>query len=485
MPTKVPSSQRLRRSDSTEATPTVMVTAPTVDGSTETSLASAFEPVLERKRFKFHPFSRQKQGDGPVSLEPASARPSVDARRKAENRKSRFGTFGRSKDPVEELRKLAGSRMATPSGQESLSTNASENGGSSVTLPIGRKSDASWQSADQPPTSPERPKPQSHSTFPWLSRKNKQRNSLFPLPVHIAPPSDESRSPSEPQTPRASTSNRSIGTPDESPAGASPARHARMGYNQQQVYDVAHSSTPAALAATAIHFAGPGGTLPRTNSTQSLRSAHSQPGLGLPYPPTRMRSATMDSMSGRSDASHPPTPPLINGSGRTSTSTNGRTSFSNLVHLRHRFRPNSDPHSPRQGSPGYGSVTPGRDSHSNSLSISREAVVLPEREEGETPMQYLARVEKVAPKSSIPSILSRKTEDFYHTVMRSFMRKFAYFGDPLDMALRKILMEIDLPKETQQIDRVLSSFADRYHECNPGVFPDPGTHSNFCLQSIS
>lgn len=237
---------------------------------------------------------------------------------------------------------------------------------------------------------------------------------------------------------------------------------------------MASGSTPAALAATAIHFAGPGGALPRTNSTQSLRSAHSIPTLGLPYAPSRMRSATIDSTSGRSDASHPSTPPLINGSGRTSTSTNGRASFSNLVHLRHRFRPGSDPHSPRQGSPGYGAVTPGRDSHSNSMSISREAVVLPDREEGETPMQYLARVERVAPKSSIPSILSRKTEDFYYTVMRSFMRKFAYFGDPLDMALRKILMEIDLPKETQQIDRVLSSFADRYHECNPGVFPDPG-----------
>jgi Sec7-like guanine-nucleotide exchange factor len=93
-------------------------------------------------------------------------------------------------------------------------------------------------------------------------------------------------------------------------------------------------------------------------------------------------------------------------------------------------------------------------------------------------------VEEVCPKSSIPSILSRKTEDFYHTVMRSFMRKFAFFGDPLDMALRMILMEIDLPKETQQIDRVLSSFADRYHECNPGVFPDPGMPPEYQLESL-
>lgn len=483
MPNKTPrqaSGQRLRRSDSTEDrlnTPTVMVTAPTAgNGEMERSLASAFGPVLERKRSKFHPFSRQKQEDGPVPLESQSTRPSMDARRKAENRKSRFGTFGRSKDPLEELRLLASSRMANSHGEELLSANHSQNGGSSTTLPIGRKSESnSWLSSDPMPKSPERPKNDRHPTFPWLGKRNKQRNSMFPLPIHIAPPSDGSRSPSEPQTPRQSTSNRSFGTPEESAGGHSPVRRARMAYNQQHVHDVAQHSTTAALAANAIHFAGPGGALPRTNSTQSLRSAQSQPALGLPYAPNRMRSATMESR--RSDASHPPTPPLINGSGRTSTSTNGRTSFSNLVHLRHRFKPSGDPHSPRQGSPGYGSVTPGRESHSNSLSISRETVVLPAREEGETPMQYLSRVEQVAPKSSIPSILSRKTEEFYQTVMRSFMRKSAYFGDPLDMALRKVLMEVDLPKETQQIDRVLSSFADRYHECNPGVFPDSGTIS--------
>ncbi|KAL0263193.1 hypothetical protein SLS55_002171 [Diplodia seriata] len=41
------------------------------------------------------------------------------------------------------------------------------------------------------------------------------------------------------------------------------------------------------------------------------------------------------------------------------------------------------------------------------------------------------------------------------------------------MALRKLLMEVELPKETQQIDRVLQGFADRYHECNPGIFVSP------------
>jgi hypothetical protein len=40
---------------------------------------------------------------------------------------------------------------------------------------------------------------------------------------------------------------------------------------------------------------------------------------------------------------------------------------------------------------------------------------------------------------------------------------------------RKLLMEVELPSETQQIDRVLQAFADRYHECNPFVYKDSGS----------
>ena len=54
------------------------------------------------------------------------------------------------------------------------------------------------------------------------------------------------------------------------------------------------------------------------------------------------------------------------------------------------------------------------------------------------------------------------------------MRSFAFFEDPMDMAIRKLLMEVELPKETQQIDRVVQRFADRYHECNPGIFCSTG-----------
>jgi len=119
-------------------------------------------------------------------------------------------------------------------------------------------------------------------------------------------------------------------------------------------------------------------------------------------------------------------------------------------------------------------MTPGGASHPNSLSLSREVVALPERKEGETAIQYLERVELLVNRPQIPTLLSKSEDEFLHNVMRSFMRKFAFFGEPLDMATRKLLMEVDLPKETQQIDRVIQGFADRYHECNPGIFVSSG-----------
>jgi hypothetical protein len=188
----------------------------------------------------------------------------------------------------------------------------------------------------------------------------------------------------------------------------------------------------------------------------------------------------MGSIGGISDEMPPPTPPFAigGGSGRASTSTAGRSSLSNLFAL-NRLRHSSDPHSPRNGSSGHGlTITPGAGSHQNSLSLSRETVSLPERKEGETAMQYLERVEELVNKTQIPTLLSKSDDEFNHNVMRSFMRKFAFFGEPLDMSVRKLLMQVDLPKETQQIDRVIQGFADRYHECNPGIFESAGTYTD-------
>lgn len=155
---------------------------------------------------------------------------------------------------------------------------------------------------------------------------------------------------------------------------------------------------------------------------------------------------------------------------RTSIST-GRKSFGDLFGLS-RLRQNSDMLSSRQGS--MTPVTPGSNtSKNNSLQLPRDSVVLPERRDDDTPAKYLERLLEVIDRSVVAAALSKSTEPFSQQVLRSYMRGFRFFGDPMDMALRKLLMEAELPKETQQIDRFLQAFANRYHECNPGIYSSP------------
>lgn len=107
------------------------------------------------------------------------------------------------------------------------------------------------------------------------------------------------------------------------------------------------------------------------------------------------------------------------------------------------------------------------------MQLTREPVVVPERHEEDTPAKYLVRLEEAVSRGVVASVLSKGSDPFSQAVLRSYMRGFSFFGDPMDMALRKLLMEADLPKETQHIDRCLQAFADRYHECNPGIYTSP------------
>ena len=51
---------------------------------------------------------------------------------------------------------------------------------------------------------------------------------------------------------------------------------------------------------------------------------------------------------------------------------------------------------------------------------------------------------------------------------------------PLDIALRRLLMEVSLPRETQQIDRVMEAFAKQYCTSNPGLFVSEGASLTCC-----
>lgn len=76
-------------------------------------------------------------------------------------------------------------------------------------------------------------------------------------------------------------------------------------------------------------------------------------------------------------------------------------------------------------------------------------------------------------------IISLNSADSFHVqTLRAYIKQFEFRNDPLDVALRKLLMEVGLPRETQQIDRVIEAFAARYLECNPSLFVSEG---NFYL----
>ena len=65
-------------------------------------------------------------------------------------------------------------------------------------------------------------------------------------------------------------------------------------------------------------------------------------------------------------------------------------------------------------------------------------------------------------------------DDFCAQALRIYMSHFDFAHNSLDVALRKLLMQMSLPPETQQIDRIVEAFAVRYEECEPGLFVHKG-----------
>lgn len=447
--------------------PAIITTAPTLD-NLQLQQSSKKKGILQQ-------FARRRLSFDPESADRPHLRKSMDKKISSDHKRGAFGYLRGPYPVIDEPGRLSTTQLpgALPeSSHEAQST---------LSLPVPRMSDSSRSdgSSGDHVTFTNAPKLQITSNanarfrFP---RRNKQRASLFPLPMKIPPPKFPDTAPA---TPRASTSAVSSSSLTHSPGEYSPPLttvHRANPHASQENGTPPPLPSPShvALAAASMNFAAPGSALLRNDSTKSVRSSRSSPNAG---PPLRLgrrgRSSTIGSLGGRSDDAPPPTPPFAS-SGRNSTSTTGRSSLSNLFGLGNRFRQNSEPHSPRHGSPAHGfSGTPRISSHSNSLNISREALVIPKREEGEAPGRYLERLEEVMDRSIIASVMSKTGDQFSLAVLRSYMRKFAFFGDPIDMAIRKLLMEVELPKETQQIDRVLQGFADRYHECNPGIYINP------------
>lgn len=454
------------------AAPAIITTAPTmlIHHDPPPKKRGRLQQLSLRRR-SFDPTSIDRPGILPKSTD---KKPSMDVKRSA------FG-FAKSRDNLVD----EPTRLSTTQRPDTLPESAHQDAHvtmSTPSLPVPRQSDSSRSdgsstghvSFENTPRPRQTPKQSAGRNF--FGRK-KQRASLFPLPMKITPPEFPDTAPA---TPRASTSGISTGSAHHSPGAESPPLTAI--HDPRALDNGARSPmpSPSQLALTAANMnlsTAQAGVLLRNDSQRSIHSARSSPHSPRPkILGMRGRSSTMGSLGGLSDDDPPPTPPYAH-SGRNSTSTAGRSSFSNLFGLGARFRQNSEPHSPALGGMG----TPGMTSHQNSLNISREALTMPEREEGETPGHYLERMEaNNIGKSAIASYLTKTEDPFLLAVLRSYMRKFAFFGDPIDMAIRKLLMQVELPKETQQIDRVLQGFSDRYHECNPGIYLNPG--ANLAIQ---
>ncbi|KAG0254803.1 hypothetical protein BG011_005509 [Mortierella polycephala] len=88
----------------------------------------------------------------------------------------------------------------------------------------------------------------------------------------------------------------------------------------------------------------------------------------------------------------------------------------------------------------------------------------------EQPREFLERVKETVSKAELGDLLSKGSDAFHQAVLRIHMESFDFRRDPIDLALRKFLLDFHFPKEAQQIDRVLEAFANRYHACNPRLF---------------
>lgn len=314
------------------------------------------------------------------------------------------------------------------------------------------------------------------TTFFRLPRRKKNKGPLFPLPLKIPPPGS-----SFPPSLHTSSPDRQFAY--DSPRRQSPTRTPPLATVRRLHNDASHSSglpsptTPSLtqLDGSALNFNPPSRPTSPQHSIHISPSGRSSP---VPAHPARLtkksRSSTKGSLRGILDDETIPSPQLPL-SGRNSSSTTGRSSLGGLLNLSRR-RQNSGPQNSRPGTnhPPLPGTPISTGSKSQSFSLVREPLIVPERQEGDTPSKYLTRLQEAVSRGVVAIILSKSDDEFLRNVLRSYMRGFSFFGDPIDMSIRKLLMEVELPKETQQIDRVLQSFANRYHECNPGLFPSPG-----------
>ncbi|SCU97207.1 LAFA_0G10330g1_1 [Lachancea sp. 'fantastica'] len=89
----------------------------------------------------------------------------------------------------------------------------------------------------------------------------------------------------------------------------------------------------------------------------------------------------------------------------------------------------------------------------------------PEPADGDSEEKYLETISFYD--KFIGAILAAEDDDFKRSCLHKFMKtEFDFSMEPLDISLRKLVMFLELPKESQQIDRFLDEFSKVYYEQN-------------------
>ncbi|NXY14406.1 PSD1 protein, partial [Atrichornis clamosus] len=74
-----------------------------------------------------------------------------------------------------------------------------------------------------------------------------------------------------------------------------------------------------------------------------------------------------------------------------------------------------------------------------------------------------------------------KNNEFSRMVAGEYLKFFVFTGMSLDQALRSFLKELALMGETQERERVLAHFSQRYYQCNPNsISSEDGAHTLTC-----
>lgn len=101
---------------------------------------------------------------------------------------------------------------------------------------------------------------------------------------------------------------------------------------------------------------------------------------------------------------------------------------------------------------------------------AEDDIELPTLLEDETEKDYFERI-RTQLGGRTAAALAKTDNTFTMNLLQKYVATYNFVDEPLDMALRKFLMYVRLPKETQQIDRILDVFSHTYYNHNKDIYP--------------